>query len=516
MIWKKEGRDYTCTNTLTPGTVELAFHGDNDLQTLRVRRFGYSGVNLDVKPTDKEIGAELKLSKSVSSSLLVESDAPSDFKQLNEALKKEWENTLLTDPEAFRCAPFDLDSVRLIKNNETGAIELDVALELDRPFGGSAFRLASHTPNPQERNQKAGQVALDNGIAEVLGRFHRIAAKFPAVKDIVISGSYSMTQAYLATEKTSRQEIQTKLVLQLVPSSGGGQHLQAVPETKILTVTDENDVVKDREGERAITFVMPTAQIPDTLDKKAISDAVLAMGKISLDKSSDRSPKLPSSLETAVINGDAEKVRALLKGAPDLVFSKDEKGWTLLHKAAALGHKDVAELLIANKADVNAKTKVDDTTPLDLAVYKGYKEMVELLLSKGADVNARKPNGGTPLFIAVQEGHKDVAELLIANKADINAKTPSGGTALHYAAHDGHKDVAELLLAKGADVNAKDNGGVTPLYLAVSGDYKDVVELLLANGADVNAKANDGTTPLKVANYKGYRDVAELLRHASK
>ncbi len=32
----------------------------------------------------------------------------------------------------------------------------------------------------------------------------------------------------------------------------------------------------------AIAFVMPSAQIPDTLDKKAISDAVLASGKIIL------------------------------------------------------------------------------------------------------------------------------------------------------------------------------------------------------------------------------------------
>jgi hypothetical protein len=104
IIWKKEGRDYTCTNTLTPGTVELAFHDDNDVQRIRVRRFGYSDVNLDVKSTDKEVGVALNSSKPVSSSFLVESDAPPEVKPLNEALKKEFEKTLLTDPEAFRCA----------------------------------------------------------------------------------------------------------------------------------------------------------------------------------------------------------------------------------------------------------------------------------------------------------------------------------------------------------------------------------------------------------------------------
>lgn len=294
MIWKEEGRDYTCTNTLTPGTVELTFHGDNDLQRIRVRRFGYSGVDLDVKSTDKEVGAVLKLSKSVSSSFLVDSDAPPDVKQLNEDLKKEFKKTVLLDPEAFRCAPFDLHSVHLTKDKETGAVELNVALWLDRSFGGLAFRQARHAFDEQERKQKMGQVALDSGIAEILVRFHRIAAKSPDVKDIIVVGSYSTTEARLDTEKTPRQEVQTKMALEMVPSIGGGQHLQAVPHTTYSTVWDENDVVYDREAESAITFVMPTAQIPDTLDKKAVSDAVLAVGKISLVETSN-STLQPSS-----------------------------------------------------------------------------------------------------------------------------------------------------------------------------------------------------------------------------
>jgi ankyrin repeat protein len=41
-----------------------------------------------------------------------------------------------------------------------------------------------------------------------------------------------------------------------------------------------------------------------------------------------------------------------------LVLSKDAYGWTPLRRAAMLGHegvKDVIELLLANKADVNTK-----------------------------------------------------------------------------------------------------------------------------------------------------------------
>ncbi len=284
-VWKKEGATLICMDTATPATVDLAFRGDNDVRRLRVRRFGYSGVNLDVRSSDKEVAAVLNLSKSVSSSFLVESDAPPDVKQLDEALKKEFEKTVLADAEAFRCAPFDLRSVALSKAKETGAVQLNIALKLDRSFGGLAFRQASHAFSMEDRRKRMGQIALDEGIAEILGRFHRIAAKFADIKDIVVIGSHSTTEAYIDTEKTSRVETQTKWVQEMVPTIGGGQHMQAVAEQRQVWVTDEKEVVKDRDAERALTFVMPNAQIPDTLDKKVLSEAVLAAGSIVVESS---------------------------------------------------------------------------------------------------------------------------------------------------------------------------------------------------------------------------------------
>ena len=186
--------------------------------------------------------------------------------------------------------------------------------------------------------------------------------------------------------------------------------------------------------------------------------------------------------------------------------------------AAAFGHRDVAELLLANKAEVNAKDD-DGHTPLHAAAFNGRRDVAELLLANKAEVNARDDDGATPLHYAARQGHRDVAELLLANKAEVNARDDDGATPLELAALNGHRDVAELLRQHGRQdttitdarihdaardcdskkvkallkgnpdlVFSKNNSGMTPLHAAAYNGCKDVAELLLANEADVNAK----------------------------
>ena len=73
-------------------------------------------------------------------------------------------------------------------------------------------------------------------------------------------------------------------------------------------------------------------------------------------------------------------------------------------------------------------------TPLHVAADGGHKDVVELLLANKAEVNAKDNDGVTPLHCGGVSGHKDVAELLLANKAEVNAKDNDGGTPLHMAA----------------------------------------------------------------------------------
>jgi ankyrin repeat protein len=84
-----------------------------------------------------------------------------------------------------------------------------------------------------------------------------------------------------------------------------------------------------------------------------------------------------------------------------------------LHWAALNGRKEIAELLLANKADVNAKNKYGATALLLAASTKGHKEIVEVLLAHGADANVKDKDGATPLLEAAVWGYKEIVELLL-------------------------------------------------------------------------------------------------------
>lgn len=135
-------------------------------------------------------------------------------------------------------------------------------------------------------------------------------------------------------------------------------------------------------------------RIPAVFRRAAV--VLVALAVIGLASSCHRND-LGSEFRTAAAKGDLTKVQALFKVHPDLVFSKNKSGRTALYGAAAYGRRDVADFLLSNKADVNARDKYG-ITPLHSAVSNGHKDLTESLLAHAADANAK--------------GHADVADLL--------------------------------------------------------------------------------------------------------
>ena len=65
------------------------------------------------------------------------------------------------------------------------------------------------------------------------------------------------------------------------------------------------------------------------------------------------------------------------------VNAKNRDGVTPLHNAAWGAHEEIAELLIANGADVNAKADEFSYTPLDSAIANDRTETAALLRKHG-------------------------------------------------------------------------------------------------------------------------------------
>ena len=212
-----------------------------------------------------------------------------------------------------------------------------------------------------------------------------------------------------------------------------------------------------------------------------------------------KQPATPEALRSAVRAGDIKQVRQLIAHGVDL--SKETwPDWTPLHDAAACGHRDIAEFLIAKGAQIDARDEWK-RTPLILALCDGYEDVAELLVDKGADVNATDTYGRTPLLCAFHWTGESAVEFLIARGADVNVITRPHTYVfgifalehkpLHDAARLGYKNIVGLLLANGADANAKTNDGQTPMDIALGAGYSDIVELLRSAGGQFGTK-DDG------------------------
>jgi ankyrin repeat protein len=164
-------------------------------------------------------------------------------------------------------------------------------------------------------------------------------------------------------------------------------------------------------------------------------------------------------------------------------------GWTPLLSASLKADPEAVEWLLNHGADANAH---DGCTPLHFAV--GHPQIARMLLEHKADINAQSSEGHTPLHIASYHGSVDVAELLLRHGVDVNARDNAHSTPLHLASGKRMAwlppnlvtpslEVVCLLLKHGADVEAKDVEGRTAFHFAESGGHHDLAKLLSEDSA---------------------------------
>ena len=202
----------------------------------------------------------------------------------------------------------------------------------------------------------------------------------------------------------------------------------------------------------------------NTIDLNGMTPIDLADGEIAdlLRKHGGKTGE-ELSIHIAAMNGNIEAVKQHLAAGTDVnaKLSHGQGGITPLIVAAGGGHKEIAELLIANGADVNA-TDDGGKTPLDWAFGYLKLETIDLLRKHGG-----KSGVEDSIIAAASLGNVNAVKKHLAAGTDVNTKDDRGRTPLHWAAYDGRNKIAELLITAGADVNANSDNG-TPLDTAIS------------------------------------------------
>jgi len=123
--------------------------------------------------------------------------------------------------------------------------------------------------------------------------------------------------------------------------------------------------------------------------------------------------------QAAVATGDVNAVKSLLARKPGLVNSRDNDNWTPLHEAARVGAVNMAQILLANGADINARNN-KGCSPLHTAVCAKEFAITKYLVKHGADINAEDYEGITPLAYARRYHNAQTIDLLYSHGAIID------------------------------------------------------------------------------------------------
>ena len=166
----------------------------------------------------------------------------------------------------------------------------------------------------------------------------------------------------------------------------------------------------------------------DTPLTSAVSGGSVDVTKLLLDRGAEvdsRDNLGGTPLQVAATRGHISIVELLIKYGADVNISQNYgflNGKTALHSAANRCRTDIVALLIKHGANANATDATGLTPLMAAASSRGCIETVATLLANGADVNARSEGDTTALTWASEFGDKEVVEILLQAGAKVRRR----------------------------------------------------------------------------------------------
>ncbi|HEY1130069.1 MAG TPA: ankyrin repeat domain-containing protein [Roseateles sp.] len=152
-------------------------------------------------------------------------------------------------------------------------------------------------------------------------------------------------------------------------------------------------------------------------------DSLLAAPETAVDEANAQGE---TPLMIAAIRGSLPAAQALVKRGAAV----NRTGWTPLHYACAGPDNGVAAFLIAQGAEINARSE-NGTTPLMMAARYGNSDLVPLLLKAGAEPRAANEQELTAADFAVRGGRdlmaKELRRVMAERQRAVDAAKAAAG-----------------------------------------------------------------------------------------
>ena len=199
--------------------------------------------------------------------------------------------------------------------------------------------------------------------------------------------------------------------------------------SKVKAMLEEDPSLARAKDENGVSVIMKATYY----GKKDVVAALLESG-VELD------------VFEAAATGRTARLVELIENDRSLANAYSPDGFTPLGFAVFFAHPEVAKTLLNAGADVNLPSRESmKVTPLASAAAAKQTEIARLLIAHGANVNARAASGHIPLHEAAGNGNVELVKLLIESGADVNAKTDDGKTPLDFAIEYKRSDVISIL-----------------------------------------------------------------------
>jgi ankyrin repeat protein len=215
-------------------------------------------------------------------------------------------------------------------------------------------------------------------------------------------------------------------------------------------------------------------------------------------------------LWSAIALDRADDVRGLIARDSNLInarMSRNHRGRTALHHAAARNRPAMVQLLLAHGADATAVDATGSTALTTAAMENADAAILTMLSGAGAPLD---------FAAAVRLNHYDEAETML--REDPSRIGPDGRDtiALHLVVSKKDTESIRWLIAHGVAVSAKRamwGCNSTALHMTVENGAIDIARILLDAGADPNIHDDKyNATALRWAEFFGREDFATLIR----